>query len=103
MLRPFPRARHQLIHREVRDGGVADGKDLVPRFGLRRWLCQGSHGQRHPKKPAAVPHSAPRALALGSSFGGVGESANSKPERYASFRTFVIFSKLIFSTVSVIW
>ena len=43
------------------------------------------------------------ALARGSSVGGFCSSANSNPLRYESFTIFAIFSKLIFSTVSVTW
>jgi len=41
------------------------------------------------------------AFAFGSSLGRFCSSANSKPLRYASFTILAIFSKLIFSTVSV--
>ncbi len=61
-------------------------------------------GSGHFPPPAAKARSPIAnyfAFARGSSLGGFLSSANSKPLRYASFTIFAIFSKLIFSTVSV--
>ena len=53
--------------------------------------------------PPRLPHRHGRAIAFPTSFGTAAESANSKPDAYASLRILTIFSKLIFSTVSVTW
>ena len=60
-----------------------------------------------PKINFILPGTKPKyycaAFAFGWNRGVFRDSANSNPDRYASFRIFAIFSKLIFSTVSVTW
>ncbi len=68
--------------------------------GLNAALMTASAaGFRH----CRLPYRHCRAIAFPTIFGTLAESANSKPERYASFRIFAIFVKLIFSAVSVTW
>src|SRR5262245_50323838 len=102
------RGLHQVTRRTIEGLRLPP---LPPGSNIRRRGCANPHAplnhwvsaRRCGEGSAHRPSRHHRAFARGSNRGVGVVSANANPLRYANFRIFAIFSKLIFSTVSVTW